>query len=134
MKSGRDFITRKGDEVLDLSIEQFDRIIQLLEELLKWTRLEGVQKAKTTLTNLLERDVEKQVYEYSDGRTSREIAGIVGVSHGTVTNYWKKWARYGIVDEVRSRGGTRYKRIFRLSDFGIEVPGTNAVPTRAGQM
>lgn len=110
----------------DLSDEKFDRIIQLLEEILKWTRLEGVQRAKTTLTELLKTDAEKLVYENSDGRTSREIAEIVGVSHATVTNYWKKWARYGIVKEVGARGGTRYQRIFSLSDFGIEVPQVTA--------
>jgi DNA-binding CsgD family transcriptional regulator len=131
MKKGGDITIRKGNEVLNLSNEQFDRIIRLLEEILKWTRLEGVQRAKATLTELLKKESEKLVYEWSDGRTSREIAEIVGVSHGTVTNYWKKWARYGIVDEVRSRGGTRFKRIFPLSDLGIEVPKPDAVLTEA---
>ena len=107
---------------MGLSDEKLDRMIQLLEEILKWTKLEGVQRAKTALTELLRTDAEKLVYEYSDGRTSRDIAKIVGVSHATVTNYWKKWARYGIVKEVGARGGTRHQGIFSLSDFGIEVP------------
>jgi len=112
--------------VTDLSDEKFDRMIELLEEILKWARLEGVHRAKDTLTELLRTDAEKLAYEYSDGRTSREIAGVVGVSHATVTNYWKKWARYGIVKEVGARGGTRYQRVFSLSDFGIEVPEVRA--------
>jgi hypothetical protein len=103
--------------------EKFDRIIELLEEILKWTRLEGLQKAKAALTELLKADAEKLAYEYSDGRTSREVAGVVGVSHATIANYWRKWSRYGIVVERSSRGGgTSYKRLFSLSDFGIEVP------------
>jgi DNA-binding CsgD family transcriptional regulator len=106
-------------------------MIQLLEEILKWTRLEGVQRAKTTLTELLKTHAEKLVYEYSDGRTSRQIADIVGVSHATVTNYWKKWARYGIVKEVGARGGTRYQRVFSLSDFGIEVPPVSVATRQA---
>lgn len=110
-----------------MSDEKFGRMIQLLEEILKWTRLEGVQRAKTALTELLKTNAEKLVYEYSDGRTSRDIAKIVGVSHATVTNYWKKWARYGIVKEVGARGGTRYQRIFSLSDFGIGVPQVEVV-------
>jgi len=114
-----------------LSDEKFDRMIQLLEEILKWTRLEGVQRAKTTLTELLKTHAEKLVYEYSDGRTSRQIADIVGVSHATVTNYWKKWARYGIVKEVGARGGTRYQRVFSLSDFGIEVPPVSVATRQA---
>lgn len=114
-----------------MSDEKFDRMIQLLEEILKWTRLEGVQRAKTTLTELLKTHAEKLVYEYSDGRTSRQIADIVGVSHATVTNYWKKWARYGIVKEVGARGGTRYQRVFSLSDFGIEVPPVSVATRQA---
>jgi transcription initiation factor TFIIIB Brf1 subunit/transcription initiation factor TFIIB len=103
--------------------EKADRIIELLEEILKWTRLEGLQKAKVALTELLKTESERLAYEYSDGRTSREVAVVVGVSHATIANYWKKWARYGIVTERSSRGGgTRYKRLFSLSDFGIDVP------------
>ena len=104
-----------------MSKEQFDKITELLEEILKWTRLEGTQKAKATLTELLKTDNEKAIYENSDGKkTSREIAAIIGVSHVTVINYWKRWSRYGIVKEVSARGGTRFKKVFSLSDFGIE--------------
>jgi DNA-binding MarR family transcriptional regulator len=102
--------------------EKLDRITLLLEEILKWLRLDGLGKAEASLKELMKRDFEKLIYENSDGRTSREIAEVSGVSHATVTNYWNKWAKYGLVEEVRSRGGTRYKKIFSLSDFGIEVP------------
>lgn len=106
----------------NLNNDKFDVMIQLLEEILKWIRFEGIQGGRATLIGLLKTDVEKLVYENSDGRTSREIAEIVGVSHGTVVNYWKKWAGHGIVEEVKARGGTRYQRILSLSNFGIEVP------------
>jgi hypothetical protein len=102
--------------------ETTSRIIELLEEILKWVRLEGAQRAKDTLTGLLKTDTEKLVYENSDGRTSREIAGLVGTSHVTVINYWKKWLKFGIVKEMISRGGTRFVKVFSLADFGIEVP------------
>jgi len=105
--------------------EKTERIIGLLEEILKWVRLEGAQRAKDTLAGLLKTDTEKLVYENSDGHTSREIARVVGTSHATVTNYWKKWARYGIVKEASARGGTRYVKVFSLSDFGIEVPSVS---------
>ncbi len=106
-----------------MSEEKFDRIISLLEELLKWTKLQGLEKAQNALTVLLKADAEKLAYEESDGKTSREISAIVGVSHVTIANYWKKWSRAGIVTEIGSKGGgTRYKRIFSLQDFGIEVP------------
>jgi hypothetical protein len=102
--------------------EKTDRIIELLEEILKWVRLEGAQRALDTLKELLKTDTEKLVYENSDGHTSREIAGVVGTSHATVINYWKKWLRFGIVKEKSSRGGTRFVKVFSLADFGIEVP------------
>ena len=105
-----------------MSEEKYDRIISLLEELLKWTKLLGIEKAQNALTSLLKSDAEKLAYEQSDGKTSREVSTIVGVSHATIANYWKKWARYGIVTEVSAKGGTRYKRIFSLQDFGINVP------------
>ena len=100
MRRVQDTTLRQENKVTDMSDEKLDRMIQLLEEILKWTKLEGIQRAKTALTELLRTDAEKLVYEHSDGRTSRDIAKIVGVSHATVTNYWKKWAKYGIVKEV----------------------------------
>jgi response regulator of citrate/malate metabolism len=102
--------------------EQLTKIIQLLEETLKWTKFEGIQKVKSTLETLLTNDVEKVIYQNSDGRTSREIAVSVGSSHSTITRYWKRWATYGIVEEVKSQGGSRYKRVFSLPDFGIDIP------------
>jgi hypothetical protein len=119
-----------------MSEDQNLKIIQLLEEILKWTRLEGIQKAKSTLETLLTNDVEKLVYQNSDGRTSREIANVAGTSHPTVIRYWRKWSTFGIVEELRSQGGTRYKRVFSLPDFGIEVPqvkNTELIPNKDEQ-
>ena len=68
-----------------MSMDKQDRIIELLEELVKWQRFESMQKVKDTLSELLRADNEKIVYANSDGqKTSREIAEIVGVSHVTV--------------------------------------------------
>lgn len=126
MKKDRDTISERENEVEDMPEEKTDKMIELLEEILKWVRLEGTQRAKDTLAGLLKTDAEKRVYENSDGRTSREIAQVVGTSHVTVINYWKKWARYGIVREKGSRGGTRFVKVFSLADFGIEVPRISA--------
>ena len=109
--------------------EKFDRMIQLLEEILKWTSFEARQNVRNTFIELLKTDAEKLIYQNSDGRTSREVAQAAGTSHGTVVNYWRKWSGHAIVEEVRSRGGTRYKRVFSLTDFGIEVPQVRASRT-----
>lgn len=122
MKKDIDTTSERENEVENMAEKETDKIIELLEEILKWVRLEGAPRAKDTLTGLLETDLEKLVYETSNGRTSREIAKIVGTSHVTVINYWRKWARYGIVKEKGSRGGTRFVKVFSLADFGIEIP------------
>lgn len=97
------------------------RIIELLEELVKWKRFEGAQLAKKTLRELFAKDAEKIVYQHSDGKTSREIAEIAGVSDFSVRNYWKKWNIEGLVVPSNKFKG-RYERVFSLEDFGIDVP------------
>jgi hypothetical protein len=107
---------------MDTNEEKIDKAIQLLEEILKWTRIEGMQKTKSIFDEFVKTDLEKLVYENSNGQTSREVGAIAQTSHTTVINCWKKWSRFGIIEEVSSRGGTRYRRVFSLSDFGIEIP------------
>jgi transposase len=97
------------------------RIIELLEELTKWKRFEGAQLAKTILRDLLSKDAEKLVYQFSDGRGSRDIAALAGVSDFSVRNYWKKWNAEGMVVPSQKFKG-RYERVFSLEDFGIEIP------------
>ena len=104
------------------NIETFNRIVELLEEILKWTKLQGWQNVKDILLDTLNDERSKLVYHFSDGKSSREVAQLAGLSHPTVLDYWKKWAILGIVEPIRVRGGIRYKRTFLLSDFGIDVP------------
>ncbi len=96
--------------------------VELLEELVKWTRFQGILKAKEVLLDTLKSNSERLVYVLSDGRGSQEVGKAAGVSHTTVVSYWGKWATLGIVEPLRVKGGTRYKRVFSLGDFGIEVP------------
>ena len=97
------------------------KIIELLEELVKWRRFEGAQLAKKTLRELFSKDAEKLVYQNSDGKTSRDIAALSGVSDFSVRNHWKKWNIEGLVVPSQKYKG-RYERVFSLEDFGIEVP------------
>lgn len=99
-----------------------ERIFDLLKEILKWTRFQGMISVKGVLLDTLKKDEEKVAYESSEGRGSKEVAKLAGISHQTVVNYWKKWATLGIVEPLKVRGGLRYRRSFSLSDFGIEVP------------
>ena len=102
--------------------DKTDQVIKLLEEILKWTRLQGWQNTKAILLETLKDDIFKLVYQYSDGRSSREIAKRVPISYKTVINYWNEWAKIGIVEPIKVRGGgARYQRLFSLEEFGIEI-------------
>jgi hypothetical protein len=62
-------------------------------------------------------------YHFSDGNNgSVEIGKIAKVSDKTVRTYWASWARLGIVESFRVRGGERYKKAFNLEDFGFKLP------------
>jgi hypothetical protein len=110
-----------------------ERIHGTLEELLKWTRFEGMLKIKEVLLDVLRTDGEKLAYHYSDGRSSREVAKLAGLSHTTIVDYWKKWATLGLMESINVRGGTRYKRVFSLSDFGIEISRVKAVADKVNK-
>lgn len=101
--------------------EDSDRIITLLEELVKWKRFEGSQLAKKILKDSFSKDSEKLAYQNSDGKSSAEVASIAAVSDFTVRSYWKKWSTEGLVVPSQKFRG-RYERIFSLEDFGIDIP------------
>jgi hypothetical protein len=99
-----------------------DRIIELLEELVKWTKVTSIPKVKELLLETLPSPEEKIAYQSSDGRASGEVGKEANVSYVTVTVWWKRWIKACIAEPVSARGGQRGKRIFSLDDFGIEVP------------
>lgn len=105
-----------------MSTSRFDRMIELLEEIRRWSRFQGWRNVKEILLETLSTPEDKMAYHYSDGRSSREVAQHVPMSHATVTNLWKKWARIGIVEPMQVQRGTLHKRIFSLDEFGIEIP------------
>jgi len=99
-----------------------DRIIELLEELAKWTRVTSIPHVKKLLLEILASPKEKVAYQSSDGRASRKVAKEADVGYATVTLWWKKWVKAGIAEPISVKGGQRAKRVFSLDDFGIEVP------------
>lgn len=93
----------------------------ILREILKWTKFQGMQKVKQVLETTLDSDTKKLIYELSDGRSSSEIARTAMVSAQTVRNYWREWAVLGIA-ETHPDYARRYHRIFSLMEVGINVP------------
>ncbi len=99
-----------------------ERTLDVLEEILKWTKVTSIPHVKKTLESVLSSDDERRAYHHSTGDTSRKVADLAGVSHGTIARWWKKWHRSGLGEMRRVRGGSRFVRSFDLEDFGIPVP------------
>lgn len=108
-----------------VSTDKQDKIIELLDEILRWTRLQGVQNARAVLTTALKTDTDKIIYHLSDGRPSGEIAKVCGVTDVSVRRYWRRWFTLGITQPSKKYKG-RFERSFSLADLGIEVPAMPA--------
>lgn len=87
-------------------------------EFLQIYKLVNRQKVIEFLISELQNEKMRKVYELSDGENpARAIGEAAGVSHVSVTNYWKQWAKSGIVEEAETKG--RYKAIFDLDTYGL---------------
>lgn len=104
----------------------------VLKEILKWTKFEGMRKVKQVLESTLDTDTKKLIYELSNGKSSPEIAEMVGVDPMTVRNYWKDWVILGIT-EICQGYRRRYCRVFSLKEVGIEVPAMKGATTEEGK-
>lgn len=111
-------------------MSQDERIVEALEELVKWTKVMSIPKVKTILLETLSKPEEKIAYECSDGSTSSQIAEKVGVHQTTISSWWKKWVKLGIAEYVSASGGQRGKRVFSLEDFDIEVPSIKSTASQ----
>lgn len=103
------------------AMNEDEEMKDILREILRWTKFQGMQKVKQMLENTLDNNTKKLIYELSDGRSSPAIARIAGVSSHTVRDYWKDWFVLGIV-EVHPDYKKRCHRVFSLKEVGVEVP------------
>jgi hypothetical protein len=108
-----------------LSEELSDKI----DELIFWVKYSVWKTLLTDLKVNLKDDVEKLVYELSDGSNStRDIAQIISksgrqVTHVTVANLWQKWSLVPLVIPTNRSG--RYRKVVSLKTTGIEIPAIN---------
>jgi len=97
-----------------------------LDELIFWTKFSALPTFRAVLMDTVREDVDKLVYELSDGeRSTREIARMISrggrsITHVTVANMWQRWSLLSLVMPAERRG--RYKRVVSLESLGIEVP------------
>lgn len=105
-------------------------ILDVLNQLLNITRVTTFKTVKDSLTSILNSDLAKVTYQLTDGdSTGEDIAkkakGIIGKgSPATVSTFWKKWAKLGMVVPVEGIYG-RMVKVFDLEDYGIDVPEEN---------
>jgi response regulator of citrate/malate metabolism len=105
---------------------------EILKEILKWIKFAGAKEVKNALLTTLDTEQKRLIYHLSDGdHGTQEIGKVVSLSSETIRRYWAMWARQGIVESLRVRGGERYKKSFELEDFGIDVPQPKVVPQPA---
>jgi len=99
-----------------------DENTALLREILKWIRFAGMKEVSNVLSTTLDSPQKRRIYQMSDGdNSSRDIAKAADVSDGTVRNYWRAWAKAGIMEPIKAGTGDRYKRTFDLEELGINV-------------
>lgn len=110
-----------------------DRMIELLEELVKWTRVTSIPNVKKLLLEILTSPEERSAYQSSDGKTSREVAKQANVSQPTIVKWWKKWIKTGVAEPISAKRGKRARRAFSLDDFGIEVPVSKETTEEEGE-
>ena len=102
---------------------RINELIEILREILKWTKFAGAREVRNILLTALDTEQKRLIYHLSDGnRGSVEIAKAANVGDSTVRRYWGLWARQGIVELLKVRGGERYKKSFELEDFGFIIP------------
>jgi hypothetical protein len=105
-----------------------------IDELIFWVKYPSWKTFLADLRTTLREDVEKLVYDLSDGKNStRDIAQIVTkmgrkVSNVTVANMWQKWSVIPIVIPAGISG--RFKKVVSLKSAGIELPD---LERRSGQ-
>ena len=93
-----------------------EKIIELLNDILKWQRVQGIRTLKEIMSTILDSDEKKLTYENTDGiKGVRDVISIVKVGQGTISRWWNEWYSQGILERV----GTKYKKIISLKMYNM---------------
>jgi hypothetical protein len=114
----------KREKVRELDYQK--RTVDLLEELVKWTKFSSFPQVRQVLLDILPADENKIAYQYSDGRKSKDIAELANVDDSTIRDWGKIWVKVHIAEFKSVKGGERAIRLFSLEDFGIDIPKLKA--------
>lgn len=106
--------------------KEFEELSNKVDELIFWAKYSAWKSFKMDLKVALRDDVDKLVYELSDGkRSTREIADEISkigrkITHTTVANMWQKWALSSLVIPAGRTG--RYRKVTSLKAAEIQFP------------
>lgn len=96
-----------------------DRAVELLQELLDWTRFAHRGALADTLRDVLSDPRHFKAYAKTDGKCSqREVANAAGLSQPAISNLWTRWRKLGIVREAHGR----VQHLVNPEDIGLEAP------------
>jgi hypothetical protein len=112
----------KKSATLDDVVLALQRNQEVLEDIAAWVKIGNTENVRKILINALKSPEEKNVYHLSDGRGTREINALCGVSRGSISKYQNSWYKLGLVRTVNVKGGERFIKKFNLEDFGIDIP------------
>lgn len=115
-------VDQKKSATLDDVVIALQQNQEILEELMVWTKINGVEKVQSVLNKALDTPEKRMVYHLSDGKTTREINAICSISIGTVSIYWNTWNRLGLMRIINVKGKDRFIKSFDLEDYGIKMP------------
>jgi hypothetical protein len=98
-------------------MDDTNRVVSLLEELVAWTRFAHQESLVRALDMVLLDDRHLRAYELTDGsRTQSEVAAESALSQPSISGLWQKWRRLGL---AREQAG-RTLHLVNPSDIGME--------------
>lgn len=99
--------------------DKLEELIRIQQEMLRWIRFSSVPQLKRTLETVLTSNLDKHIYELTDGdTTTRSIAAALSIGKTTVARKWTAWGQLGIAERLESG---QYRRLCSLAEVGIEM-------------
>lgn len=94
-----------------------ERQVELLEELVKWTKVANYDKVKDVLEKVLDKDNKRKAYMLTGKEPSRDvICKKAKINKNTLSALWKQCEMIGLA----VRKGGKITTFFDLKDFGLE--------------
>jgi hypothetical protein len=111
-------------------MDQSERTIALLEELVAWTKVLARDSITPLLRTVLSDPKHFRVYDLTDGsRSQQEIGEAVGLSQPAVSRMYQKWRKLGLLRESNGR----VVHLVKPSDIGLEEPTNGSLRVQTGR-